>query len=594
MTDPAKARRIGLLSLPMDPVAQLYAETCRAAGHRVVGIHGPEAADGLVDAIVVTSHRMFVADAAWLCDQPHPCDVILRGRSQLEGRDAWLGGIRLCAAIAGQSGAGNIRLRALSAQSAAALADETGLVVTPLEPRVADQTKARRRATIDTESGVIRVAPQPGGAARPDDPPEDRTLPLHALNWSRLADRVTIDAPDPPDADLAGIVAYANAGRAAARDAGGERAIVIVVPNGVGLGHLTRMLAVAHEIGRLWAGPVVFWCFSRGAELIEAAGHAVVHRQTAEHLGCESAAWRRWETLAFARFLQSANAAAVVYDGSAPDRFMAAALREPGNGGIGFVWVRRGMWNEKADCAPLEDTHLFDCILEPGELAAEADKGVIDGYTPEHLGLAEFVAAPPVTLLSRDDMPARRAARRDLKIGRGATCMVSLGSDVFGGHDLLISTLIAAARHERVRLVWLRSPLAPMPGPDRPGMEVRQVYPVSRYFNAFDGVVSAAGYNSFHELMLLYDGPVLFAPAENRLLDDQAARAAYAEEQGWAASIRSADPATVQFEKLAAFMRSVRRGEGPANRPRVANGAAAIAARIVDVARRSEPDGGAR
>jgi UDP:flavonoid glycosyltransferase YjiC (YdhE family) len=56
-------------------------------------------------------------------------------------------------------------------------------------------------------------------------------------------------------------------------------------------------------------------------------------------------------------------------------------------------------------------------------------------------------------------------------------------------------------------------------------------FPNARYFHAFDFAVSAAGYNSFHEL--LHHGlPCIFLPNDNQKVDDQRARAAFAERQG--------------------------------------------------------------
>ena len=53
---------------------------------------------------------------------------------------------------------------------------------------------------------------------------------------------------------------------------------------------------------------------------------------------------------------------------------------------------------------------------------------------------------------------------------------------------------------------------------------------MSRYFNAFDAAIAAAGYNAFHELIAL-GVPALYVPMA-RETDDQAARARWAESAG--------------------------------------------------------------
>ena len=63
---------------------------------------------------------------------------------------------------------------------------------------------------------------------------------------------------------------------------------------------------------------------------------------------------------------------------------------------------------------------------------------------------------------------------------------------------------------------------------------------LSRYLKAFDLVLSAAGYNSFHEL-LLAGIPAIFVPNENPQQDDQLARAQFAERHGLGACVRVRD-----------------------------------------------------
>ena len=56
-------------------------------------------------------------------------------------------------------------------------------------------------------------------------------------------------------------------------------------------------------------------------------------------------------------------------------------------------------------------------------------------------------------------------------------------------------------------------------------------FPNARHFRAFDFAVSAAGYNSFHEL-LHHGVPAIFMPNDNQQVDDQRARATWAESRG--------------------------------------------------------------
>jgi UDP:flavonoid glycosyltransferase YjiC (YdhE family) len=67
----------------------------------------------------------------------------------------------------------------------------------------------------------------------------------------------------------------------------------------------------------------------------------------------------------------------------------------------------------------------------------------------------------------------------------------------------------------------------------RTDVHVVREFPLSRLFGAFDLAVSAAGYNSFHEL-LRFGIPTLFIPKLETALDDQQGRARFAADKGLA------------------------------------------------------------
>jgi predicted glycosyltransferase len=60
--------------------------------------------------------------------------------------------------------------------------------------------------------------------------------------------------------------------------------------------------------------------------------------------------------------------------------------------------------------------------------------------------------------------------------------------------------------------------------------------PLSLYYRAFDFSISAAGYNSFHEV-ISFGLPTLFVPNRAPLMDDQAARASFAQDIGAAVEL---------------------------------------------------------
>lgn len=70
-----------------------------------------------------------------------------------------------------------------------------------------------------------------------------------------------------------------------------------------------------------------------------------------------------------------------------------------------------------------------------------------------------------------------------------------------------------------------------------PGITVLKGMPLSQYFHAFDFTISAAGYNSFHEI-INFGLPSILVPNQAPRMDDQAGRSAYAQDEGAAIELK--------------------------------------------------------
>jgi hypothetical protein len=74
-------------------------------------------------------------------------------------------------------------------------------------------------------------------------------------------------------------------------------------------------------------------------------------------------------------------------------------------------------------------------------------------------------------------------------------------------------------------------------------IELGNTFPISMYLSAFDIAISAAGYNSFHEL-IFGAVPTLFVPRP-RGTDDQVGRARWAAETGISLAVQDPEPSAV-------------------------------------------------
>jgi UDP:flavonoid glycosyltransferase YjiC (YdhE family) len=294
---------------------------------------------------------------------------------------------------------------------------------------------------------------------------------------------------------------------------------MFVSSNGTGLGHLTRSMAIAR---RLDPGiESLFVTLSRAAPVVRDLGFPVEY--IASHGSPGAGSDWRWSRRMAARLraaIAEARPSVLVFDGILPyDPLLAAMKQVPAT-----VWCRRGMWQPSASAAPLTRSDLFDAILEPGEFAAAEDAGP----TRDRRDEAHEVA--PIVFLEDSEVLPRAEAERELGLEPGRpTILVQLGQgrEVAGATDRCLRAL---ATRDDVQVAAASSAIAGLLDVPEGVVHLSSTYPMSRYYAALDGAVSAAGYNAFHELVR-FGVPTLFVPMR-RDTDDQAARARYAAQAG--------------------------------------------------------------
>src|SRR5699024_5061687 len=214
---------------------------------------------------------------------------------------------------------------------------------------------------------------------------------------------------------------------------------------------------------------------------------------------------------------------AVVFDGTWLYNGLAGALQDTG---VPLIWSRRGMWKPDIPDRSLINASKAIGIIEPGEFAAEYDRGqttrVTDAYRTD-----------PVTILSDDELLPASEARARLKLGDGERALlVTLGAGNLNSIDSTLVDVVTAMREiaPNWRLFLTSNPIA---GGVKAfeNAETLEYYPVAELANAFDATVSAAGYNSYHEWMSACV-PTVWIPNLETQTDDQLARARYAADAG--------------------------------------------------------------
>ncbi|RJK95336.1 hypothetical protein [Vallicoccus soli] len=311
--------------------------------------------------------------------------------------------------------------------------------------------------------------------------------------------------------------------------------VLFTSSNGAGMGHLTRLLAMARRASDD-VEPLV-------ASLSQAVAVAVPdavpwqYVPSSGDLGIGTRRWNRLFARRWAQVLREVRPAAVVYDGTYP--YLPLLASRDDVPGVRYVWSRRGMWRPGLGAAQLARSHVFDLVVEPGEVAAEVDRGAT-------VGRGDAVRVRPVTLLDEADLLDRESACRELGLDPARpAALVTLGAGNLSDPRTVLGAVVQAALQVRDLQVCVTRPVISAGSRDL-GSEVRSVsaYPLSRTTRAFDWSVGSGGYNSFHE-SVAFALPTAFLGAE-RQMDDQTARARWAADAGCGLHLERATVADVE------------------------------------------------
>ncbi len=303
-----------------------------------------------------------------------------------------------------------------------------------------------------------------------------------------------------------------------------RRRVLMFSQNGVGLGHVVRQLAVSRELSR--QHEVVFCSMSQAIDVIAGQGYAVEYLPSHVYSGVNYADWHAWARAQLDQMIDHYDVGAVVLDGSVPylGLIESAAPRED----VRLAWIRRAMWPWSPDSTlRLAQQRFFDLIIEPEEAAGELDTG------PTVAQRERALCVPPIRLFDERELLSRTEAATALKLDpKRPAMLIQLGSGA--NHDVTSITerILAQARlHPELQVVvaeWHNSDRTPELWE---GVTCLHGFPYSRYYKAFDFSFSAAGYNSFHEI-LTFGLPSAFIPNPREYMDAQGTRAAYAARKG--------------------------------------------------------------
>ncbi|MGE5490725.1 MAG: UDP-glucosyltransferase [Actinomycetota bacterium] len=295
--------------------------------------------------------------------------------------------------------------------------------------------------------------------------------------------------------------------------------IVFYAVNGLGLGHVTRLLAIARALRRQSPESEILFITSSEADgVIYREGFAAVKlpsKTIREQCGLARGTYLKMAQSVTWSALSSFNPDVLVVDtfpaGSFDELIPVLGWRQKN------VFVFREQRRDSFQAGLLQATlPLYDLLIVPHDDIQQV------GDLPEP---AKARAVGPILIRDRHELLSRRDARRALGLPEeGMLLYASFG----GGGDpeaarALELTAQAVLSLKSAHLVLGTGPLAREAPRGAEGITVLNGrYPMLDVLPAFDGAVAAAGYNTVHEL--LFAGVASTLVPFGRGLDDQEAR----------------------------------------------------------------------
>ena len=229
------------------------------------------------------------------------------------------------------------------------------------------------------------------------------------------------------------------------------------------------------------------------------------------------------------------------------------------------IWMRRGLWQPSQDNSiALDREKAFARVIVPSEAFDELNGSYSHG---DHLRpVGPIVQRIALGGADREALRQRLAGRFGQSFERLVVSL--LGGGVAADRSVQIQAIcgMIARRPNTLHLVVVWPTATLQPGWFAwPNTRIVRTHYAGALAAAADLCISAAGYNSFHEM--LYNGiPAIFLPQTGAFMDDQRARAHAASDRGLALTLEPSQLMTLDRE----VDRFLDRGEADAVRQRIA------------------------
>ncbi|MGR3661641.1 MAG: glycosyltransferase [Paracoccaceae bacterium] len=319
---------------------------------------------------------------------------------------------------------------------------------------------------------------------------------------------------------------------------------IFLPTNGNGLGHAQRSSLIAMEMKS--RGDVAFAAFPSCVNLINDKGFPCIPLVQKSDSHVEEYANDLVNYLRLKRTVRTGDK--LVFDGG---YVFDSIYRTIVENGLSATWIRRGLWQAgQVNSAAFSREKVFENVIVPNEAFDELNSAYTFGRNVHQVGP---VVQKPAAAMQSDALRAKLAAEFQCEFDTLVVTMLGGGYAVDRSAQMQTLAALMERRANCLHLVvvWPGAKVSPgLSGwKNTRVVRTRNALALSQAANL---VVSAAGYNSYHEI--LYHGiPSILIPQTAPFMDDQEKRANAASDRGLAVTVLGQELLLLERE-VAAFL----------------------------------------
>ena len=299
--------------------------------------------------------------------------------------------------------------------------------------------------------------------------------------------------------------------------------LLFLPTNGAGLGHLTRLLAVAKRVKeQVPEVTIIFLSTSAAMQLILQEGFIGYHLPPKSAFPEELSA-RQWNQLLRQQVHMIINVHRpniLIYDGASLYIGLISSIQEIKT--LKTIWIKRLQKKNEEVKSQNDRENVFSQIVIPGEIGSDVNS---------FIDKERYVN--PVIYSKKEELFSQKAVRKQWGIDSEKKIVyIQLGAgNINDISSILYRVLQCLKKIENLFFVIGESIIGDTIKIDEPNIKILRDYPNAKYYKAFDLAISAAGYNTFYEL-LYFGVPSIFIPNEETKADNQIVRAKNGEAKG--------------------------------------------------------------